>query len=428
MIFLPSSALRRRRRFSVAFLVSYMRANPLFPPQRILAALLVCLIAGFTGCDGASKSNTDAHGPDEHGHDAHGHDEHGHEEASNTITLTESAAANAGIESAKVSTRIFGTRTAVPAEVRYVPDNLAHISSITSGIVSAVNVTIGDEVSAGDALITLRSVAVGQARANLQRARSAVDIAKQNYTRQQQLRTEQISSQRTLLEAKLAYQDAQANLSAARNELAAYDATTGSGGDLILTSPIDGMVIERDVTIGDAVLPNALLLTIANTEEVWVVGELYGDNVAGITQGMRAAFHPASANMAAIDGTIEYLSPVATGPSRAVEIRMSVDNGDKQLRPGQYGTLHVGDGDTTQRPSVAVPTDAVQIIDDTHVVFIPTDEPNVFTLVPINAGLTQEGFTQVLSGLEADARVVTRGAFTLKSERMRHQLGDGHDH
>lgn len=418
MMFLYSSTPNPMQRTATSFPTNCMRAQLLFAALFIFAGLC------FTGCDGASKAGAQ----EQQGESEHVDDAHEHEELSNTVALSEAAAANAGIETATVTTRIFGARTSVPAEVRYVPDNLAHISSITSGIVTAVNVTIGDQVNSGDALITLRSVAVGQARANLQRARSAVEIAKQNYERQQQLHTEQISSQKTLLEAKLAYQDAQANLSAARNELAAYDATQGSGGDLILTSPIDGMVIERDVTIGDAVLPNALLLTIANTEEVWVVGELYGENVGGITQGMRATFNAASAHTPAVDGTIEYLSPVATGPSRAVDIRMSVDNREKQLRPGQYGTLRVGDADKTQSASVAVPIDAVQNIDGTQVVFVTTDQPSVFTLVPITAGLTQEGFTQVLSGLDAGATVVTRGAFTLKSERMRHQLDDGHDH
>lgn len=408
---------------ATAFPVNRMRAQFLFGARLLFAALLLGVGVHLTGCDGASKSGAQGQGESEHADDAHEH-----EELSNTVTLTEAAAANAGIESAEVTTRTFGARTTVPAEVRYVPDNLAHISSITSGIVTAVEVTIGDTVEAGDTLITLRSVEVGQARATLQRARSALDIATQNYTRQKQLRTEQISSERTLLEAKLVYEDARANVSAARNELAAYGASKGSGGDLILSAPIAGTIIERDVIVGESIAPNTRLLTLANTDDVWIVGELYGENVAGITQGMRATFNAASANTPAVDGTIEYLSPVATGPSRAVDIRMSVDNRDKQLRPGQYGTLRVGDGDTTQSPSVAVPIDAIQTIDGTQVVFTTTDALGVFTLVPITAGLTQEGFTQVLSGLDAGATVVTRGAFTLKSERMRHQLDDGHDH
>lgn len=62
------------------------------------------------------------------------------------------------------------------------------------------------------------------------------------------------------------------------------------------------------------------------------------------------------------------------------------------------------------------------------IVFVPGDEPGEFKAVPVAVGTKRDGQAEIVSGLAPGAAVVVSGAFVLKSELMKNELGEGHTH
>jgi cobalt-zinc-cadmium efflux system membrane fusion protein len=107
---------------------------------------------------------------------------------------------------------------------------------------------------------------------------------------------------------------------------------------------------------------------------------------------------------------------------------MTLDNPEGILRPGSFGTLSISPPGSGSETVPAVVTGAVQRLGEDTVVFVPGAEAGEFLAVPVTLSSRGGGVAQVRSGLEVGDRYVAEGAFVLKSELSRGQLGEGHAH
>jgi len=312
----------------------------------------------------------------------------------------------------------------VPAEIQFNPDQVAHVSSLVSGQIQAVEVAVGDSVAPDQPMIELNSVELGQARAELSRARSMLDVAEQNRERQERLRAEGISSERSYLEAELAYEQAQAERDAASSRLRVFGVRGGSGPSLTLQSPIGGVVVERHATRGENVSPDETLLVVADVSSVWVIGRVYEQQIAGVTPGMRATLTLSAYPGREWSGRVDFVGMALDEGTRTLPIRVELQNPDGALRPGLFGTLALS-SDTTARSSALVPLDAVQDIDGVPVVFVEGDHAGEYVATRVALGPQDATRVEVEDGLTPGQRVVVEGAFALKSELLRGDLGDG---
>ncbi|MCA9564750.1 MAG: efflux RND transporter periplasmic adaptor subunit, partial [Myxococcales bacterium] len=253
------------------------------------------------------------------------------------------------------------------------------------------------------------------------------DVAEQNRARQERLRAEGISSERNLLEAELAYDEADAEYDAARSRLRVFGVGSGGGPDMALSSPIDGIVIERHATRGENVTPDDTLFVVADLSRVWVIGQVYEQHVSQITPGMTATLTLSAYPGHSWSGTVDFVGATLDESTRSLPVRVEVGNEDGRLRPGLFGALRLSTDPHDSR-GVVVPSSALQEVEGRTVVFVPGDEPGAFLARPITPG--REGMSQVevLAGLAIGEPLVVEGAFVLKSELMRAELGHGHAH
>src|SRR5690606_19814638 len=135
------------------------------------------------------------------------------------------------------------------------PSREAHVASVVSGQIAQVFVSAGDHVEAGQALGVIRSVALGEARAQAARARANVAVAQANFRRQEDLRREGIGAERQFLESEAELRRAEAEQSAADRALEVYG-RGGSGSEVTIRSPIVGRVVSRHATVGEVVSPS----------------------------------------------------------------------------------------------------------------------------------------------------------------------------
>lgn len=393
---------------------------------KLIATGAALVLLGSSGCKDKSGRGHEESSHAEHGeHHEEGHqNEHGGERV---VRIQPEAVARSGIRIATAEAVPRAGGIDVPAEVQAEPDREAHVSSVVSGQLARVFVSVGDRVEAGQALAVIRSVALGEARAQAARARANVEVAEANFRRQEELKREGIGADRQYLEAQAELRRAQAEQSAAERALEVYG-RGGSGSEVTIRSPIAGRVVSRHATVGEVVGPSDVLFEVTDITKVWVVGRVYQQHAAQVREGARATLTLQSHPGRTFAGQLDYVAPALDERTRTLPVRMALDNADGSLRPGSFGTLSVSPASAGEDTIPAVAVSALQRLGEETVLFVPGDEEGEFRAVSVTVAARSAGLARISQGLATGDRYVADGAFVLKSELSRGELGEGHAH
>ncbi|MGB9340552.1 MAG: efflux RND transporter periplasmic adaptor subunit [Polyangiales bacterium] len=315
----------------------------------------------------------------------------------------------------------------VPAEVQLNPDRTAHITPMVAGQIDQVHVALGESVEANQALATMRSVALGEARSSVANARAGVEVARANFVRQEELKREGIGSQRAYLEAQGELRSAESDLSASNERLQVYGGRKGAGSTTTIRSPLSGTVIERHATAGEVVSDGSSLFMVSDLSRVWVVGRVYEQDVAAAEIGAPALVSLQAYPGKSWQGEVSYVSHTLDPHTRTLAIRVELDNPDGTLRPGLFGRISLSPEGPRAEAVAVIPKSAIQRVDGQALVFVATGETGVFRPTLLTLGTQAQGKVEARSGLVEGDQVVVSGAFTLKSELLRSRLADG-DH
>lgn len=191
-------------------------------------------------------------------------------------------------------------------------------------------------------------------------------------------------------------------------------------------SALDGIVISKHITIGEIVKEDSRILTVADLSDVWVEFDVYAKDLDHVRLGQILNIRALGLDRK-VAGSISYVSPVMDKEKRSVTVRVVLPNRDGRWSPGMFvtGELAIKTADS----GIAVPNEAVQIIEGRSAVFTQVDETS-FEPVFIETGKADADFTLVESGLDEHDKIVTKGAFELKAKLVTSNLGshDGHGH
>jgi cobalt-zinc-cadmium efflux system membrane fusion protein len=188
-------------------------------------------------------------------------------------------------------------------------------------------------------------------------------------------------------------------------------------------SLIDGTIIEMHMTQGELIGNEAHAFTIANLESVWAIFSVYQKDLDKIRVGQ-----PAKVSIGSMDleknGKISYLSPIVDEKTRTASARVILNNRSGKWRPGMFVTAKVYVSET--KAPIVIEKNAIQTIDDEHVVFVK--EADGFVPQMVKVGKENDENVEILSGLKAGQQYVSKGAFTLKAEVLKESFGGGHGH
>jgi cobalt-zinc-cadmium efflux system membrane fusion protein len=293
--------------------------------------------------------------------------------------------------------------------------------------VARLAVGVGDRVRRGQVLGEIESAEVGQARADFIAARARAAASEVNLRRESELAERHISSsrERELAEAQAVAE--RAALRAASERLRAIGLTSADiaavekrdqGGRVSMRAPIDGVVLKRPVTLGQAVERATDAFEIADTAHVWVDLDLYEKDLSHVQVGqgveIRADAYPADL----FKGRVAYVVPVVDAATRTAKVRIELANPQGKLSFGQLITARlVGEASRASSPVLAVPRGAVQRVEGRTIVFI--EKPGGFEQRAVEIGAAAGDEVEVRRGLEGGERVAADGAFLLKSELLR---------
>ena len=316
----------------------------------------------------------------------------------------------------------------VVGTVSYDQDHLAFVGPLVAGRVSRLLAGVGDHVRRGQALAEIESADVGQARADLIAARARAAAAELNLHRESDLAERHISSAREKEVAEAQWITESAATRAATERLRALgltsqDLATGEkadlGGRLAMRAPIDGVVLERGVTLGQAVERATDAFKIADTGHVWVDLDLYEKDLPRVHVGGQVEIRADAYPSEIFKGRVAYVVPVVDQATRTAKVRVELPNESGKLSFGQLVTARlVGDPATVATPVLAVPRAAIQRVDGRSVVFVKSSDAS-FERRLVELGVSTGDEVEIRRGVTAGELVAADGAFLLKSELLR---------
>ncbi|MBN1359530.1 MAG: efflux RND transporter periplasmic adaptor subunit [Sedimentisphaerales bacterium] len=314
------------------------------------------------------------------------------------------------------------------------------VVSTGSGRVEQVRRLIGEKVQAGDVLAVIHSADLGQAKATFLEVQARRELAEATFKREKNLYEKKISSEADYLDALNAFKAAQAAYAAADRRLRLFDLSSeqiggikdeqanGEFADLILRAPQSGVIIAHGVSVGKIVDTTESLYTIAELANLWVWCDVYEADLAVLHEQLSQqkpleamvrvrAFEPE-----VFHGVVDFIGNVMDEHTRTVKVRVQLENPEGKLRPGMFVDVEVG----IRQPGRvrAVPLSAVMSDAGKDFVFQQWKD-DLWVRRDIATGDKYGELVELLGGVSPGSRIVTSGAFMLKSDVLREKMGAG---
>ena len=183
---------------------------------------------------------------------------------------------------------------------------------------------------------------------------------------------------------------------------------------LPLLSPVNGVVLEKPALEGMRFMPGELLFRIADLSTVWLLAEVFEQDIGGVRLGQAVQVHINAYPERLFSGKVGFIYPSLAMETRTVKVRVELPNGEGLLKPGLYGSVTLAT-QAEKDTRLAIPDSAVIDSGTRQVVLVQKDEGH-FEPHAVKLGRQADGYYEVLEGLEAGDKVVTRANFLIDAE------------
>ena len=346
-----------------------------------------------------------------------------HAELSGNIRFVPGAAQLAMLQTQSIPLSPVPISDQLSARIAYDDDVTARISVSFSGRILELKAAPGDVVKAGQVLAVIDSPDFGAAFADLNKARSDEKRKQLAVKRAKDLVPGEAISTRDWEVVQAEYAQAQAETARAEQRIKNLNpyGLKINGQQVLLASPMDGVVTERTATPALEVSPSltAPLFVVTNPKRLWLNVDLPESLLSKVKLGGEVAIQSDAYPEQSFLGKIIQLGQTINPNTRRATILARVDNPDGKLLPEMFVRASVlqanGQG-------VRVPNQALIIRGLYTYVFIET-EPGEFTLRQVKPITRGVDFSYVGEGLSGGERIVTKGALMLEAEFLA-SLGD----
>lgn len=298
-----------------------------------------------------------------------------------------------------------------------VPRKEIDIKPQVSGLISKLYVEEGDVVQRGDMIATIEivpdMVSLNNAQNRVRRAEIALENAQREYNRNQGLYEEGVIAETTFRQIELDFENAKEELIAAKDnlDLIRKGSTSRGSSNTNVRATTEGMILEIPVEEGFSVIEantfndGTTIAVIANMEEMVFEGKVDESEVGKLRPGMDLLLTVAAMDDQQLAATLEFIAPKGVEENGAIqfEIRAALNLEEELFLRAKYSAN--ADIVLERRDSVlALPEGVIQFEGDSTFVEVERS-PQQFERIPVEIGLSDGIYTEIRSGLDADARV-----------------------
>ncbi len=372
------------------------------------------------GHDHATEKKADSHGHEEGG-DEHEHgEEEGHEEGA--IKLSPEQMTASGVKTVAVRQGSLSDQVNVPGRIVADADRMAQIVPKVSGVVIEAKKNLGDTVKKGEVLALIESREMAEAAAEYQAAQRSAELARTTHNREKSLWEKKVTAEQDYLTAKNDWQEAQIRLDLAKQKMQTLGGTSEKGKPSRyheLQSPLDGLVVEREITLGEFVDTSHKAFAVADLSVLWVETSIAPDDLSKVKEGQSAVVSGAGKEG---EGKLIFVSPVINPDTRSAKAIIELDNSEGTWRSGDYANASIATG--AQGEGLIVPQQAVQSIEGKSVVFVKSEKG--FEKREVTVGKKSGEHIEVASGLVPGEEVAVGNTFVLKAEAGKSEAEHSH--
>jgi len=314
-------------------------------------------------------------------------------------------------------------------------DKTTPVLSPFTGRVIEVLAEPGQRVTRKTPLFTVAATEAAQGRADLATAlgalataQSQLKLAQETEQRQGELYRSaggalkdfrQAESDRIAAEGQV--RGAEAALGSARSRLAALGQSEADIAALektpaaravparaVVYAPVDGVVTRRALGPGQAITAGGdALFSVSDLSTVWLVAEVPETSAGKVRVGAEVSVATPAWPGRVFKAKVAYVAPTLDPDTHRLAVRAAIANPDGALKPDMFARFRIDSGPIAQ--SLAAPDSAVIREGDTARVWV-LDPDGALRLRPVVAGVDQDGMVQIVRGLKAGERVVSKGA------------------
>ena len=176
-----------------------------------------------------------------------------------------------------------------------------------------------------------------------------------------------------------------------------------------LTSPISGVVVERNGTIGATVGSDANVFKIIDISRVWIDANVFEKDLERVRRGQEVKVSVPAFPGVSFSGRVILITSVVDPETRSVKVRTEVANADGRLKPDMFASVQIITD--LHRTAISIPQAAV--LDDGGKTVVFVSEGNGYQKRPVNIGIQGNGRVEIIEGLQAGDKVVVKGNYLL---------------
>lgn len=308
----------------------------------------------------------------------------------------------------KVEIRDLPTELSANGAVQPDVNKTIHVTSLGSGRVVDLKARLGDYVKKGQVLLVISSPDLAGAVGDYQKFSADQALAAKALDRAQLLYSRGALAQKDLEVAENADAKAKTDQKTAENRLRVLGGDPSQPGTMIeLRAPVAGTIVEQNVAGFEGIksldnTPN--LFTIADLSNVWVVCDVYENDLADVHLGDPAEIHLNAFPDRAFKGSVSDISRVLDPNTRSAKVRIELANRDGALRPGMYAVAAFRS--RKQKPHLVVPATAIMRLQDKDWVF-RKEGANSFRRLEVQTAGLPGGLQQIQQGAKVGDELVS---------------------
>ncbi len=282
------------------------------------------------------------------------------------------------------------------------------VNALTSGRVVSLNARLGDDVKKDQVLLTMTSPDLTQAISDYRKFQATEALSKTQLDRAKVLYDHGAIPQKDLEVAEDALKHAQVDTESTAERIRILGADPQHPTNILeVRAPVSGTIVDQQVNPAAGVksLDNSpSLFTIADLSHVWVLCDVWENNLAQVHVGDRADIELAAYPDRRLRGRVENISKVLDPNTRTAKVRIELPNEGGILRPNMFAVAHfLSQGAHTR---AVVPVSAILRLQDRYWVFIKTGEKQ-YRRSEVQVGpVNPDGTQQVMAGVKTGDQVI----------------------